>query len=211
MIRGEFSDQEHTVLLQYLDQYDQLSQSKPLQEGFPCQMSFKLGTGSELRVEAELPNNDTLSILLHRMRPFILTREPASYITVSGIVGRRVENEHIRQLLRRQRILYDGRQFQKTLQIVSNETIVNSERVLSDWLNSHEYHRDPDKREAIDALFSGMPNELMRWILVSMLVDKVESIRNLASLIAVLLGKSTTITFTAQKSGADGYLAGSLT
>jgi hypothetical protein len=197
VVRGEFTEHEHRTLLQYLDQYDQLGQSKPLREGFPCEMSVKWKQGSELCVEASLPDNDTLGILLHRLRPFILTKEPASYIAVSGIVGRRVENVHLRQLLGRQRMLYDGRQFQQVVRIASNDMIVNSERVLSDWLNSHEYHRDPDKRKAVEALFARIPGELMRCILISMLVDKVQAIRNVASLVAVLLGRSESLTFKA--------------
>jgi len=197
VVRGEFADGECAVLLHYLEQNGQLAQSKPLREGFPCDFSIMWAEGTSLEVETSLPDNDTLSILLHRLRPFILKNEPASFETVSAIIGRRIEDPYLRQLLREQRELYDGRKSRQLFRIASNDVVVNSERVLHDWLNSHEYHRDPDKREAVDALFERMPGDLMRAILVFMLVDKVRAIRYLASLVAVLLGKTESLQFQA--------------
>ena len=189
VVGGTFTDREIETLRLYLDQHEELARSKPLREGFPCGFSIKGERGSDIQVTATLPDNVTLGILLHRLRPFILQNEPASFTVVSAIVGRRVDNPHLRQFLGCQHMLYDGRDFQHAVRIVSNEVVVNSEKVLCDWLNSHEYHRDPDKRDAVDALFAIIPDNMKRAILVSMLVDKVRAIQNLASLIAVLLGK----------------------
>ena len=195
VVAGEFSDGEHSTLQLYLKQHDELVQSKPLREGAPCSISLKWNQETGLRVTTSLPDDDTLSILLHKLRPFILKKEPASFAAVSSIIGRGVKNSYVRQLLREQRELFDGRRSQQQMQIVSNDVLVNSEKVLSDWLNSHEYHRDPDKREAIDALFERMPGDLMRGIFVSMLLDKVEAIRNVASLVTVLLVKGERLQF----------------
>lgn len=199
LVRGEFTDPEYETLLCYLDQYEQLAQSKPLKEGFPCGFHVKGERGSNLEIETSLPDKDTLSILLHRLRPFILEKEHTSFVVVSSIVGRRVEDPHIRQLLRQQRAMYDGRQFQQMMRIEMNSVVVNSDQVLRDWLNSHEYHRDPDKREAIDTLFNSFPGDFARGILISMIVDKVRAIGNLASLAAVLLGKTSSFQFTARE------------
>jgi hypothetical protein len=85
------------------------------------------------------------------------------------------------------------------MRIEMNRVVVNSDQVLRDWLNSHEYHRDPDKREAIDTLFNSFPGDFARGILISMIVDKVRAIGNLASLAAVLLGKTSSFQFTARE------------
>jgi hypothetical protein len=77
------------------------------------------------------------------MRPFILQDEPASFVKVCSLVGKRIELPPIRELLRRLRRDFDGRSFRETIQIDVNEIMLNSERTLTDWLNSHEYHRDP--------------------------------------------------------------------
>lgn len=195
-VEGELSDSEHDSLNLYLQQYDKLVQCRPMKEGFPCNVEVKLDEDSGLKVKAELPDPDTLSILLHRMRPFILQDEPVSYTKVSAILGKKLDNQFLRQLLREQRELYDGRDSQKMFRISSGDVIINSERVLSDWLNSHEYHRDPDKRKTIDDLFARMPSELMQAMLVSLVVDKIKAVRNIAALVAFVLGKNNQLEFT---------------
>lgn len=177
LIHGEFSDDEHVTLLQYLKQNDQLVESKPLREGFPCDLTINFDQVTGLEVKTSLPDNDTLSILLHRLRPLILDKEPACFSAVSSVIGKRVKEPHIRRLLREQRQLYDGRDLQRVVKFASNEVIVNSDKVLRDWLNAHEYHRDRDKQQAVDALFKHLPGNLLHGILISMLVDKVRAIQ----------------------------------
>lgn len=206
-IEGEFSDSEHRKLLDYLGQFDRLTASKPLRDGFPCEVSLLWNEDSGVRVETDLPDSDTLSILLHQLRPFILAKEPASYRNVASIIGKRVQNVHVRNLLRRQREYYEGRYFQVVLQLSVKDEVVKWERALDDWLNSHEYHRDPEKREAIDELLDSMPGDLMRGIFVSLLVNKVDAIRNLASIVALLLGKTSSLDFTSMPDLAGELLA----
>jgi len=170
-------------------------QSKPVREGFPCKFNFKWHEGSPPAVKTTLPDSDTLSILLHRLRPFILKSEPASFEAVCSLVGKAVANQYTRLMLRNQRELYDGRRLQGMMKVTSEGVVVNSERVLYDWLNSHEYHRDPDKRDSIDKLFQRIPGDLMRVLLITMLVDKMEAISSIASFIRVLLTESKIFQF----------------
>jgi hypothetical protein len=162
IVHGEFSDDEHKRLLLYLEQYSELAQSKPCREGLPCHISLNWHEGTPLDVQTSLPDSDTLGILLHRLRPFILKSEPASFNSVCSLLGKAVADKYVRHLLRDQRELFDGRRSQQMMKIASNHVVVNSERVLYDWLNSHEYHRDPDKRESMDGLFRGTPGDLTR-------------------------------------------------
>lgn len=203
-VEGELSDSEHSALNQYLHQFDDLSQCRPLQEGFPCNTHVKWDKESGFKVEAELPNRDTLSILLHRMRPFILQDEPASFIKITGVLGKKLDNPFLRRLLREQRELYDGSKSQQLMRLSSGDIVINSEKVLSDWLNSHEYHRDPDKRKSIDDLFARTPGDLMKAMLVSLVVDKIQAVRNIASVVALVLGKNDTLKFTIHPKGSDG-------
>jgi hypothetical protein len=198
VVIGELTDEEHETVARYLENYDRLIESKPLREGIPCSISINYTEEEGVEVSATLPDSDTLSILLHRLRPFILQNEPASFATAIAIVGKRLDNVQIRQLLSEQRQLYDGRKSQRLMTLTSNDVIVNSEKVLYDWLNAHEYHSDPDKREVVDAIFERMPNDLVRGILISMLVDKTLAVQNLASIIAFLLGKSSSLNFQAK-------------
>jgi hypothetical protein len=196
VVCGQFSDGEYAMLQAYLQQYDEFAASKPGREGLPCHLGIKARQGEPVVVETELPDRDTLSILLHRLRPFILKNEPASFESVAAMIGKVVPNIHIRRLLREERRLYDGRQSQELMRLQANDVTLNSERVLYDWLNSHEYHRDPDKRGAIEALFSGLPGDLARAVLVSRLIDKANAIGHLAQLVKLLTTKDQKLAFT---------------
>jgi hypothetical protein len=190
IVRGTFDEKEEKMLHRYLAQYELLAQSQPLREGFPCQITIKFAKEVKLEADSSLPDDDTLGLLLHRMRPFILKKEPASFMKVSNVLSKRLENNLLRRFLHEQRALYDGREFQKLVKITSNDQIVNSEKVFYDWLNSYEYHQDESKRETIESVFRPMPNNVMRGILISMLVEKVRAIFNVAEFIAVILRKS---------------------
>ena len=102
---------------------------------------------------ADLPDDDTLAILLHRLRPFLLADEPASFTRVSSRLGRLITEPYIRQLLRHNRRVYEGRVAQEMLRVESDDMVLNSERALFDWLNSHEYHHDAIKRESVAPIF----------------------------------------------------------
>lgn len=199
IIKGEFSDDEYHLLQDYLKQYELLAKSKPVREGLPSGFKLHYDRENGLQVDATLPDSDTVSILLHRLRPFILQNEPASFLKIVSMIGRHVDDEYIRKLLHKERERFDVRDLQHMIQIgISDGTkdiVINSEKILHDWLNSHEYHRDPDKRQAVDKLFAILPGDLFPAILISMLVEKLQAIFNVAMVIAVLLGKTHELSF----------------
>jgi hypothetical protein len=193
VVSGEFTDDEAAVLERYLEQYERLSKSKPLREGVPFDITIRVNDG-DVDIQTDLPDNDTLDILLQRLRPFILQNQYASFGKATALLKRRVVDVQVRQMLDEQVELYDGRHSQRLMTLTSNEAIINSEKVLYDWLNSHEYHADPDKRERIDSLFARLSTPLLRGILVGMLLDKTDAIRYVATFIAVLMGRQNEVT-----------------
>lgn len=194
-IRGEFSDEEHATLRAFLQQYEDLVQSRPFQERFPCHIEVEASQG-ELRVSVELPSPDDLAILLHRLRPFILENEPASFARVSGLLKKHGRaNPHVLQLLRDRQKLYNGQDMQQQIKIRVNDIILNSESMMREWLNSTEYHRDPDRRRAVEGLLQGLPNDLYRGVMVCLLVEKVKAIQSVASLAALMLGNVSELDF----------------
>jgi len=101
-------------------------------------------------VKVEVPPRLEIATLLHCLRPFILSDEPASFDRVSGLVARECKGEAVRRFLGALRDRYAGRLLQEQIQVLSNDVLINSEKTLNLWLNSHGYHRDRDKtRELI--------------------------------------------------------------
>lgn len=91
-----------------------------------------------------------------------------------------------------QRDVFGGNRTQLTFKISSNDVILNSEKVLYDWLNSYEYHRDKEKRKFIDSLHEIFPLEGSKVLFIGLLSDKTKAIYNIAVLVRVVVGKQKT-------------------
>ena len=203
---GEFTDNDTAILEMFLGQQAAIAASPILSAAWSCSVEVSWDENGA-RVETDIPDPDTIGLLLHRMRPFILQSEPASFVVVSSLVGRQVDMQPVRDLLARLRRDYDGRSFRGTIAIDINEVALNSERTLTKWLNSHEYHRDPEKREDIQQLLDAFPGELARGVFVCMLIEKKRACSNLARLVALLLNKRESLGFTSSSdlfSALDG-------
>lgn len=194
-ITGEFTDDEHDRLLSFLDEHDALRKSKPGREGFPCQITFRFEEGKGLGCSTDLPDDDTLDILLHKLRPFILKKEPASFERVAGILKRRAANPWLQQFVRELQRTYAGEDFNNRMRIVVNDTVLlNSDAIVDAWLNGREYHRDQAQTETLREISDWLPGEAGRGIFVAMLTEKVKAIHNLACLAALLLGRTHELT-----------------
>lgn len=187
-IAFDLSGEEATAFKTFLEAYNLLSNSKPGKERALIKLELNHKKGRATEVIADFPDDDTLAILLHRLRPFILKKEPGSFDKVMGILGRRIVQQNVRDLLKRNRMLYDGRLAQSQLRLMSNDTVVNSEPTLLDWLNSHEYHHDEIKRKKIAELLSDPINRLTKSLWIWLLFDKKLAIQNAAGLIELSMG-----------------------
>lgn len=194
-IEAEFIDGDFKILEMFLQQYAELSKSGPLQRGLPCHVVLNFSEAEGLSSKGDLPSEDDLSILLHLLRPFILNKEPASFNRVCGILKKQFSNPHLRILISQEQEVYTGRRLQRTMKISSDEVIINSEKVLTDWLNSYQYHRDLSKRQKIDKLFEYIPKDFLKGLLVCLVFDKVGAIRDIAKIIRTLIGDEPKLTF----------------
>lgn len=194
-ITGEFTDDEHDRLLRFLDEHDALRKSKPGREGFPCQITFRFEEGKGLGCSTKLPDDDTLDILLHKLRPFILKSEPTSFERVAGILKRRVANPFFQQFVRELQRTYAGEDFSKRMRIIVNDTVLlNSDAIVDAWLNGRAYHRDQAHSDTLEQISDWLPGEAGRGIFVAMLTEKVKAIHNLACVVALLLGRTSELT-----------------
>jgi len=190
---GEFPDEEVVILEGFLENLQRLEESRLVKEGIPGGLKLHIDRDKGFVYEVELPDEDLILAFLHRLRRFILNEENSSYNRVTGIIAKRLSNDRIRSLIKNQRKVYDGRQFQSGILIQSNGVTVNSEKMLFDWLNSFEYHDDTTKREEIEKLHQLMPLEVSRAVFLMLLTEKVKAIYVIADFVALILGKIETL------------------
>ncbi len=179
----------------YLADYDRLMASRPLKAQIPCDFEITPSDLGGATMKSNLPGDDDRAILLHRMRPFILDREPASFARVASLLSRRIPQPVVLELLSLQRRLWDGRSFASQGLIKVNGRKINPTRYVSTWLNAEEYHRDPEKAASFESLRRSAAFPLFEWIAMSLVTDKLRAISNVAALVGVLLRESPELRF----------------
>lgn len=194
-VTADFGDDEIDILRAYCTYVEELSLAKILQTEIKLNFSLHLSKQGPITSNQTLPPEDDIIVLLHRLRPLILNDEYASFNRVAGILGKRLLEANIRSFLKEQHALFGGRKHQGLIEIKFHNQIVNSDKVLSDWLNAFQYHRVQSKRKEIERLQELMPLEASRAFFIMLLLDKVRAIFNISGMVELLLGKRKTLQY----------------
>ena len=185
----ELSDDEVKLLESFVKYADEVWDSdfmKSEERGqFNIQWDEKTGT----KVTTVLPDWNQVIVFLHKFRPILLQSEKTNFYRIYNLLAKKLDHPNFRNSLSVQHERYSGKTAQAEVQIRSNKVLLNSEQVLFDWLNSHEYHRNEDKQEFLESLHQMIPLDVSKVIFLRLLIDKSIASINLADLIRVILGK----------------------
>jgi hypothetical protein len=187
------SDIEIDLLEMYCEQVASLFECRICREGQGVTLGLSWDQERGLSGVATIPQWDDVIVLLHKLRPLILQKEPASYRRISGLVARHLKGSPAMPLLAFLKGQYTGEQMQAVIQMYSNSVLVNSEETLFTWLNAHEYHRDEDKRRLLDELHQIIPLDWTKGVFLSLLLEKVRAIDTLSLVCELLLGRRQTL------------------
>ena len=179
VLEGSFSEEEATTLDRFLDQYERLVDSRPLQEGVPCDFTMQIRSGGGT-MAAELPAPDDLDVLFQRLRFFVLQEERTSFEKVVSIVGRHLNDIRLRELMKDQRLLFRNDPGRLTSRVVVNGVVITSEETLKDWMYGYEYHGDDERRGRLEKAGVDLQNPLIRHTLVGLLLNKMDAITSRA-------------------------------
>ncbi len=188
---GEFSDEEWELLEHFIEESEKLFES----EIYPLKIkgNFKINWNEEegFTDDSTLLSDDEFSILLHRLRPFVLQNESIHLPKVCNYLKKRIKHPKIVQWIDEDREMFLGRRFESLVKIKCrnqadsnlNDIQINSEETLKKWLNAFEYHRDEPKRAEFKSMEKFLPNDTQKAIFTYMLVDKVRAITRLFNII----------------------------
>lgn len=190
---ADFEDSEMFLFEEYLANADKLNELSIVKEGVLGKINVELIQGEEPLFKTQLPEEEKILSLLHRLRMFILNDEKASYNKITGLILRKFNNSLVKSIIKKHRKIYDGRCFQGAIQVKSNGKIINSEEVLFLWLNSFEYHSDQTKRKEIEKLHQLLPFEVSKALFLMLLTEKIKAIFGIAEIVALLLDKKKSI------------------
>lgn len=189
MQKGSFQADAWNSLIEYLEYADDLLDTKFVKDGMPAALNIKWERGSDMIVSTKLPNWDDVTVFLHKFRPIGLEKESTYFYKICNILTKELTHPHLRNMVDEQRDVYSGKRAQLAFKIQSNDVILNSEKVLYDWLNSYEYHRDKEKRKFIESLHEMFPLDGSKVLFLGLLSDKTQAIYNMAVLVRVVVGK----------------------
>ena len=194
-LKGSFQADAWNTLTEYLEYTDDLLKTKFVQEGMPSALKLKWEQDSGMTVSTKLPNWDEVSAFLHKFRPLGLEKESTYFFKICNILTKELTHPHFRNMVDEQRDIFSGKRTRSAFTISSNDVILNSEKVLNDWLNSYEYHRDKEKRKFVDSLHEMFPLDASKVLFLGLMSDKTQAINNIAVLIRVVVGKQKSLEF----------------
>ena len=159
------------------------------QKGGPGSLTLNYDVNVGFSYSVDLPPNDQVLALMHRLGPFVLKNEPTYFYKICNILGKQIKDEDFRKYLESVKNLFSGQNFRNIAVLRSNDIIINSEDTLKIWLNAYEYHRDPDKRVELEMLHKIVPIEASRAIFIMMLYDMSRAIFIISNMIKIFIGK----------------------
>lgn len=196
-LAGEFEDSEWAVLLNFVDYTLELDKIQMISLGSKVKLTVSQSEDKPPVFTTELPSDDQLFALMHRIRPFILQREETYFNTVANIMNRRISHDQFREMIKRLKATFQAIKYQSMFQIKVNDGfLINSEEALQIWLNAFEYHRFQEKREIMEEVFKSFPENASRALFIMMLIEKVRAIRSLAAIVMVITKKQPQFTIT---------------
>ncbi len=192
-LSGSFREDAWNLLNRFLDYSDDLLNTKFVRMGMPASLNIKWKQGSDWIFSSTLPDWDEVTVFLHKFRPIGLQSEDTNFNKICNILAKELAHPYFRNMIDEQREIYNGKRTPTFFKIQIDDVILNSEKVLNDWLNSFEYHREKEKRKFIESLNEMFPLDASKVIFLGLLSDKVQAIRNIAIFTRVVVGKQKSV------------------
>ncbi len=188
-LSGSFQENEWNLLSDFLEYADDLLSTRFVRSGMRASLNIKWSQEAGMVVSAQLPNWDDVIVFLHKLRPIVLQSERTNFYRICNLLAKRLAHPYFRSMLDEQRKMYGGQRMQSVIQVRINDVVLNSEEVLSYWLNAFEYHRDKDKKKFIESLHEMFPFDASKVLFLQLLADKTQAIHNIAIFVRVVLRK----------------------
>ena len=193
-IQGDVSDEDWDTLLGFRDEAQAMAQALQSCGELNATVQLKWDRDKGISATGRVPDLRDVYTLLHRLRPFVLQREPFEFNRAVNILKSALRHPLVERALRRYQEHFSFKEFQRQVRMTVNEVMVNSEELLQDWLNAHEYHRDRGKQERLAGLGEVLPPEMLHPLFVSMMITKADCVLAFSGLIdAIERGGGTTV------------------
>ena len=189
-VAGAIEEEEWSKLADYLECSYRLAACEFAKTSFQLKFGFSWQRGEPVRFNATLPPERDIAEFLHRMRPFVLEREPTAFQRVRNIVARHLTvplaQRHLDGLRRRFAVEDIG------FTIKVGDLVLTAPEAVRKWLNAFEYHRDTDKQTELRAMYQVFPESSARVLFLVVLLEQAAAIGRLGALLDSLVKRDGT-------------------
>jgi len=186
-LRFRLSDADIHLLKGFLREAEQLIESIKRIGGLEATFQLSAHVASGVQIRTTEPLNDDRAVLLHRLRPLILQKEPYAFHKACSVISKSTSDAFLRSHVKGLRSLFFGEQLQQSITISHGGLVLNSEKGFLYWLNGFEYHREKEKADAIASGADLLTISHLRPIYITMVKDKVRAIEALSVIAAKML------------------------
>ena len=199
---GSIPDDEWARALTFRDCAKQLDKAEWVKIGLDAEYTVAFERGAEAVVEMSNPPRDAaVRELLMLLRPFILEREPTSFLRVLGTFRRHIRHPALQRLFKRERRIFLKGEFGSFGDIsissaradpFSGEMPIHDDtKTLNSWLNAFVRDCDPKEGGGLLPHSDDVDDELLHAALRALIADKARSVMWLAGFIDELAAPSS--------------------
>ncbi|WP_373033953.1 hypothetical protein [Sulfurovum sp.] len=160
---------------------------------FRTNMNMSAKVDEPVNFMIQLPSKDDRSILLHNLRPFILQKEQTFLPKICNFLAREIDDDMFQKFITQQKNCFFIKKNAQTFHLTTDQNkIINSDEVLTLWLNAYEYHRDDEKIKELQNLTSFLPYEVFEFLMLNALLDKTKVIFEILNITTNILNSKIT-------------------
>ena len=174
------------LLADYSKRADDLDRTDFLKHYKKLNVTLHTAVGKEPWVTGDIPSDQTLWMTFHKLRPFQLKNETTYFPKICNSLSRHFSHPSLSLLFKHWKQRFLGEWFSKSFPIVAVDNILNSESYFDKYVNSTEYHFDPDKGKTVKEAAQFLPLESQKALIVVLLHGKLSAITTVKSFIKLI-------------------------
>ncbi len=153
-----------------------LEQTKFLEKWKTLEITFHTDKNKTPWVAGNIPSEQDLWPVFHKLRPFQLQKESTYFPKVCNMLSHHFDSPSLRALFDYWKHLFLSKGFQGAFVLPAGDCQLNSEGFFNKFVNAVEYHHDPEKIHDIDKIAQTFPLDFQRGMIIPMLHHKLSAI-----------------------------------
>lgn len=181
-------EEEWALLMSFHREAERLKSTRFVQERQGGQIAVNWSVGQPIRSAAKQVDHEAVGAMLLRLRPFVLENERTFFHRVKKVLKRRLDHQAFRKHIDLLDDAFSLGALQRRIRVSTERRNPLSVAVVMDWLNAYEYHRDLEKKVAVehDLGIFGRDQDGLPLILFA-LTDMIQTVLDLDGLVETLI------------------------